>query len=1300
MKRPLHERRINRHNLHMEKRQLASHESKVLRLALLGCFDIRVAENSLDTGYAKLRALLAFLAMSAGVPLRREYLAELFWPEMAAAAGRQNLRRALFNLKSIMGGAGRLLSAKRDAVTLARSESLWLDVAEFTAAAPSCVAVPNSGYCDPCITQMEYMAGFYRGEFMAGFSLPGCPDFEDWLQLQRESLHRRALAILERLTNCHEQINGYGKALPFALRYTELEPWDEEGHRRAIRLYALNGQNSAALGQYDFCCRILKKELGVSPNDETRSLAESIRKGEWRPDRSNAAGEPPIAAFPPLVAERRHVTVLYCEFILAATADPDEAATLLRAPQARCTEIIREFSGHIVQAYGGGLLAYFGYPQAHEYAAHHAVQAAMAVTREAVEGIEIRAGVHTGLIITGGEPSMPDTVGNTSMLTIQLRHGVAHNEVAISQDTRCLVGGYFDCISMGVQSFPGAAQPLEIFKVIRESGAHTRLDAAAQLTPFVGRKAEIAELMGLWEKAAQGTFHVVLVQGEAGIGKSRLLHTLKMRLADFPHAICELRCFPEFSQSPFHPLIAMLEAIFGFAHGDKPEVKFGKLAKYLETHYPASAEDAIPLFAQLLSLPLCGNYRAPGLSPQKQKEQTLSILLDLLQALAAQQPVLLIVGDLHWIDPSTLELLALLVERTRGAPILAVFTARPSFASPWKKAINSSTLALAPLAGGEIAEIIASNSENLPPSTVSRIVERADGVPLFAEEMSRIATVGNQANIPATLHDLLAARIDNMGEAKYTAQLAATLGREFDLDLLRKVFPLAPAALTHALGALQDAGLILHANGTTCQFKHALIQETAYQSQTMADRQDAHRRIAQSLESDFPDIAAARPELLAQHFSAGGKVRQAIEYWIKAGQRAALSSANLEAIGHFNYGLQLLMTLPADQERDRMELKALVSLCPLLYAVKGHGSEGATQANARISALSGLVGDSQELFHAKWVLVFNTITNSGATKIGALETAIQLLGMAHGDPLRKQAAHYAVANAAFWLGEFETTRVHAEQAIALHHPDQRQMLIEQFGDDLSVTYEIFLSHALYFLGFPDRAQQVCGRMLAKAKKHAYPHTLAFALSFASLLYRWLNKPAETLSLSAEAILVSRQHDFPVWLSVGEVTHGWALVMHGQEEGIAELKSGIAGMRQTVSGVQVTYLSPLAEAYVHLKRYDEALSLLAEALGDAASTGDEHFVAELQRLNGECLLALSSDNAAQAESCFDEALTLSRRQQAKSLELRAAMSMARLWGQQGGQEKARCVLEETCIGLTEGFDTPDLQEASKLMASLC
>ncbi len=1263
-------------------------------LILLGGFDVRLNGRPIvGVSYNRMRALLAYLAMEREQDHKREALAELLWSGSDPVTARGNLRRTLSDLRRVLElpSGKALFSAGKS--TIRFIPDIYIDTLEFTAAAPSCIAAPNPAHCNPCIAQMERMAGLYRGKFMAGFSLPDCPDFEDWLQTQREALHRRTLALLERLSNCHEQAGSYGRALPFALRYTELEPWDEDGHRRAMRLYALNGQSSAALGQYDFGCRMLEKELGVLPNEETRDLAESIRRGEWRPEHPGAAGQSPATILHPPITERRQVTVLYCELTLAAIDDPEEAMALLRTPQARCMAIIRQLSGHIVQAYGGGLLAYFGYPQAHEYAARHAVQAALAATREAAHGIEIRAGVHTGLIIAGGEPSMPDTSGRTSCLAIQLRHSAVHGEVVISQETRGIVAGYFDCISLGVQSLPGIAQPLEIFRVERESGAHNRLEAVAQLTPLAGRKTEINKLMGLWEKAAQGSRHVVLIQGEAGIGKSRLPHTLKQRLAGQPHAIRELRCFPEFSQSPFYPLIAMLEGLFGFEHGDTPEAKLGKLAKFFEAHYPGLAQDAVPQLALLLSLPLGGHFTAASLPPQKQKERTIAILLELLQALAAQQPVLLIVEDLHWVDPSTLELLTLFAGQTDRRAILAVFTARTEFVPPWKEGIGS-TLALAPLVNEEAAQMVASISKDIPAETLCRIVERADGIPLFVEEMAKISTLDNQANIPATLHDLLTARMDSMGEAKYTAQLAATLGREFDLDLLRKVFPYDHAALTRALSALQDAGLIFKVNETARQFKHALIQEAAYQSQSKADRQAAHRRIAQALQNDFPKVVATRPELLAQHLSSAGETRQSIEYWIKAGQRAALNSANLEAIGHFNSGMQLLMTLPADQDRDRTEFKILVSICPVLYAAKGYGSKEATQANARISVLSGLVGDSPDLFLAKWALLMNTIAGVGSR--GVPEAAMRLLDMTHGDPLRKQAAHYAVANAAFWLGDFATTRVHTEQAIALYRPEQHQALLERYNEDLSVSCAAYLAWSLYFLGYPDRAQQVCEQMLGQARKLEHPHTLALVLCFASVLHRWLNKRSETLLLSAETIAVSQQQGFSVWLAAGEMTRGWALVMHGQSGGVAELKAGIAGMSAAVGGISVVFLSALAEAYVHLKMYDDALDLIAEAQADAVRTGDGHFTAELHRLEGVCLLALSPSNAAQAESCFNRALAISRVQHAKSLELRAAMSMARLWQQQGKQEDVRRVLEKIYNGFTEGFDTPDLREAAHLL----
>lgn len=492
------------------------HPDHKLELMLLGGFDIRLNGHPVaGVSYSRMRALLAYLAVGRAHEHNREVLADLLWCGNDSVTARGNLRRTLSDLRRVLEvpSGKTLFSASKH--TIRYIPDAYIDTLEFAATPPSCAATPHPAHCDSCIAKMERMAGLYRGEFMEGFSLPDCPDFEDWLQLQREALRRRALALLERLSNCHEQAGSYGRALPFALRYTELEPWDEAGHRRAMRLYALNGQNSAALGQYDFCRQVLQKELNVLPNAETRDLAESIRKGEWRAERPGATGEPPIKALPPLTAERRQVTVLYCELTLAAVDDPEEAMELLRIPQARCAKIIRQLSGYIVQSYGGGLLAYFGYPQAREYAARHAVQAALAITQETAHGVEIRASVHTGLIIADSGTSLPDASGRTSSLAIQLRQNAGYGEVVISQDTHGIVGGYFDCLSLGVQSLPGIAQPVEIFKVARESGARTRLDAATALTPLVGRTTEIARLMGLWKKAVQGARQVVLIQGEA-----------------------------------------------------------------------------------------------------------------------------------------------------------------------------------------------------------------------------------------------------------------------------------------------------------------------------------------------------------------------------------------------------------------------------------------------------------------------------------------------------------------------------------------------------------------------------------------------------------------------------------------------------------------------------------------------------------------------------------------------------------------------------------------------------------------
>lgn len=994
--------------------------------------------------------------------------------------------------------------------------------------------------------------------------------------------------------------------------------------------------------------------------------------------------------------------MLYCELSTTGIDDTDEAMELLRAPQARCMEIIGQFSGHIVQTHGGGLLAYFGYPTAHEDAARHAVKAALAITREAAHGIEIRAGAHTGMIITSGNASMPDTVGKTSRLAIQLCQSAALGRVAISQETYSLIGGYFDCESLGVQPATGYAR--EMHSVVGASSARTRLDAAAQLTLLVGREAEIAQLAKIWDEVARGTSHVVLIQGEAGIGKSRLLHALTEQLRCQAHAIHEMRCFPEYSQSPFHPVIAMFEPLFGFEQTDTDEVKSGKLVHYLEAHHPALAKDAVPLFSLLHSLPVAKPYHVLASTPQNQKEQTLATLLAILQTLATRQPVLLILEDLHWMDPSTLELLTRFVEQKRSVPILAVLTARPEFDPPWNEAFES-MLTLAPLDKNEVAQMVASISPDIPISTRRRIVERADGVPLFVEEMAKLASLDNQAVIPSTLHDLLAARMDRLGEAKYTAQLAATIGRKFDLDLLRRVSLCDSKALARALNALQDEGLILSANKTNLQFKHALIQEAAYQSQTKANRQAAHGRIAQTLQADFPEIIATNPELLAQHFAAAGKSRQAIENWLKAAQRASSQYADTEAVEHLTAGLQALSDLPAGIEKNRLEFSlqvrlgfSLQTLSESLQAPQDFNTDAVVQAFRIAIELSKTIGDTPGLFQALHGLCFATFSHPYFENSAGLALAHQLLDMAQesGDPLQLQQAHYALGYIHYWIGNFAASRLHHEQCISLD-PLIPQDIYADISDRISGVFSLaYLSYILWLQGVPEQAQTTSQLSIQRARQFAHPNTLRGTLAFAANLQCWLGNKEAALALIEEGILLAREIYFPIWLVAHTMQQGWVLSMQGNAQGLVQLRQCADQMRAATNCVIIAFTTPLADALLHHGKAEESLVVLNESLEEVVRKDDHHFEAELYRLKGESLLALSPTNTEQACACFSRALEVSKQQGAKSLELRAAMSMMRLWQQQGRQEEGRRLLEEVYDWFAEGFDTSDLKDAARLL----
>jgi DNA-binding SARP family transcriptional activator/tetratricopeptide (TPR) repeat protein len=1259
-----------------------------VRLRLLGGFTCTLDDRAVaGIAYDKMRALLAYLAVEPARDHRREVLAELLWSSSNPQTARANLRRTLSDLRRVLGAADgpELFFATKS--TIRFIPNAIVDVVEFTAPARSSAQDEDSP-AEPD----QRLVDLYAGEFMAGFYLPECPDFEEWLLVRREALHRRALALLERLGSLHEGRDDPAKALPFALRCAELDPWNEAAHRRVMRLYAACGQNAAGLKQYELCRDLLHKELGAIPAPETRHLAERIRNAEFVGSPvAGAVASAPVGSLHS--GERRQATVLFCELMPCGIDDPDEAMERLLTPRARCVELIRSFSGFVVLMHGGGLLGYFGYPRSHEGSAVRALRAALAVLQEAADGVEVRAGVHTGLILTGKDPSLPDTVGKTSGTAIQLRRCVDYGQVAISRETQRLVAGYFEFRSLGARTLPDLPRPLEVFSVIGESGARTRLDAAVPLTPLVGRKDELAKLTAWWNAAKRGTRQTVLVQGEPAIGKSRLMHAFKLRLADDPHVLRELRCFPEYNQSPFYPLLALLEADIGFAPGEHSELRSAKLASHVAAVYPSWAEQAVPLLLSLYSLPQ-GTLPAPILSPQEQKLVTMQFMRAMLMRSAQRLPVLLIVEDLHWADPSTLDLLGTLHEGDRAAgSLLSIFTGRPGDDAP----CAASVLPLGPLSASETGELIAALERGLSTTRVLQIVERADGVPLFAEELAKSAAEGDRADIPATLQDVLAARIDALGDAKPTAQFAATIGRQFSVDLLCRASARDTHALDRTLGVLMQAGLILYVDEATCQFKHSLVREAAYQSQTRSDRRMAHRQIAEVLQGEANDSVAALPELVAQHLFAAGDIRRSVGYWVQAGHRAIAASANLEAIAHLELGLRALLTLPPAPERNQEEFSILLSLCAALHATQGYGCEDSTRVTTRICALREQGLAAPDVFLAEWARLRNTMASVGPS--GLPEAATKLLSLARDDVVKLQAAHYAAAVACFWLGEFKASSEHAEEAISQYQQGQHHLMLGLFGEDLSVSFAGHLSWALCFLGFPDQALAWSARAIQQARGMDHPKTLAMALLFATMLRRWLNMHEQTLSFSAETIALTREHGMAHWTATAEALRGKAEVMHRGRQDLSDLHLITARLSAAAPSYAPLRLADMAEMHMHLELYDEALVLLAQSETAEASTSILQFAAERHRLEGVCFLAGSRPDAQAAQSCFEQALTLSRGQGAKLLELRASVSMARLWQQQGKQAKAREMLESILGWFTEGVDTPDLLEAAVLLKSL-
>jgi TOMM system kinase/cyclase fusion protein len=1067
-----------------------------------------------------------------------------------------------------------------------------------------------------------------------------------------------------------------------------------------------------------------------------------------------SASESSAAAPHPPDAERRQLTVLFCDLVdsttLATRLDPEELREVVRAYQAACVKVIARFEGHIAQYLGDGLLVYFGYPLAHEDDAQRAIRAGLGIvealeqlnTSLAQEGLRpaptqsrqrgvrlaVRLGCHTGLVVVGdvgsGTRQEQLALGETPNLAARLQGIAAPNTLVISAATLQLLGGFFACQSLGPQLLKGLAQPLEVYQVLYESMARSRLEAAGStgLTPLVGREQEVGLLLERWAQVKDGVGQVMLLSGEAGIGKSRLVQVLKEQVAAEPQAwLTPCQCSPYYQNTALYPIIDLLErVVLRFDREESPPQKLSKLEGFL-VHYGLPLAEAMPLFASLFSLPLPTDYAPLVLSPEQQKRQTMHALLTLLLRIAAQQPLLFVMEDLHWVDPSTLEFLSLLVDQGPTARILALFTFRPDFSPPWTGRSHCTQVAVHRLPRRQAVEIICqvAHGKALPPEVVEQIVAKTDGVPLFVEELTKMVLESGLLQereeryeltgplpplaIPTTLHDSLMARLDRLATVKAMAQLGATLGREFSYELLQAVAPWNEEILHRGLQQLVEAEF-LYQRGlppqATYLFKHALIQEAAYQSLLKSTRQQNHQRIAQVLVERFPDIVETQPELLAHHYTEAGLSAPAIAYWLRAGQRAIQRSAHVEAIAHLSKGLEVLRTLADTPERAQQELGLQIALGQAWMAVKGQGVLEVERAYTRARELCQQVGETPELFPVLWGLWrFYLVWAEYQT---ARELAEQGLSLAQRDqdPALMLVAHHALGTTAYFLGEVSLARAHLEQGMALYDLQQHHYLAFRYGMDLGVWCLSYGAWPLWLLGYPEQALQRCQEALTLARKLAHPFSLTHALYYAAYLHYFRREEHAAQEQAETAMALASEKGFPQMVAAGMITRGWALAMQGQgEEGIVQLHQGMAAFRSAAGGLdRPRYLALLAEAYGQVGQIEAGLTTLAEALAVAHKTGGRYWEAELYRLKGELVLRRASP-IEEAEGCFRQALEIARQQQVKSLELRAVTSLSRLWQRQGKCDAARQLLAPIYGWFTEGFDTPDLREAKVLLEEL-
>jgi class 3 adenylate cyclase/tetratricopeptide (TPR) repeat protein len=1090
--------------------------------------------------------------------------------------------------------------------------------------------------------------------------------------------------------------------------------------------------------------RILQTTVETSVTGRT-AVETTARESRAAPQATPWSGTPsrPSSRIIAREAERRQVTVLVCGCDLFESEaylglDPEDQAQVLRAIQHACEQAVQRFDGTVVQCNEQGLLACFGYPVAYEDAARRSACAGLgllddlkALSGQLLHGHNLDpnpwVGLHTGPAIGEVKDEAVTLVGEARNVAVRLKEVAASGQVICTEATHRLFRGQFHCAGLGQRQIKGVTQPFQVFQVEKVVAAGGLIEASepAALTPLTGRDHEINLLKARWEQAQEGMGQVVLLIGEPGLGKSRLVHTLKQHVlgqmvegkADAP--VIEWRCSPHYQNTGLFAAIDFCERDLGFDREQPPQARFDRLLRRLEQYGLARAE-TVPLWAALLSLPTPDRFPPLSLSPAQQREETFRALLEWLHVRAARRPTLFVVEDLHWVDASTLEFLGQYLAEGLHDRILTVLTFRPEFQTPWPALAHQTSLALTRLTRRQVGDLMRKKAGGaLPDTLVDQVYDRAGGVPLFVEEFTRMVQesgVLDQSGegaltrtlpaheIPATLQDLVMARVDRLEGSRELAQLAAVLGRDFGYDLLSAVASVDESALRSELTGLVQAE-ILYQKGppprSTYTFKHALLEDALYNALVKGKRQQFHRRIGEVLEARFPQTVETKPELLAHHFTEAGQTEKAVAYWLKAGQRSRDRSALCEAIGHLTRGLALLATLEESRARDERELQFLTTLGPTYITAHGYAAPEVGPTLLRARELCQRLDDPQQLFGIMLGMWEYCIVR------GELRLCVGLAadGMALAERLNDSGvmmeALFMPGVTMFYRGEFAGARACHEKALTAFDDRERTKFWTAYtGHNAGVTHRCYLALVLWHLGYPDQALQMVreSRELARTIGHAF--SLGHAVDFTAYLCHYCRLGAEVQAAAEEEMALGIEQGFQLWHALGMLHKGAGMLLQNRrEDGLSLLLKGYGAFRATGAEVRAPcYLGMLGEAYTHSARFEDAHKALTEGLAVAEKNDDRSYEAELYRLKGELLLAESANEAA-AEACFHQAIETARRQQSRAWELRAMTSLARLWQRQGRRDQARAALGAVYGTFTEGFTTPDLVDAAALLENL-